>query len=338
LPIPSERPRGIRNHYYDGPASDHFDGSLFSNPTGGEPGSLRDLLKWRFANRREPWPALRPSPHRPARPEPRVEGGRLVVTMVGHATMLVQTAGLNLLPDPVWADRASPFSFVGPKRVNQPGIALADLPRIDAVLLSHNHYDHLDLATLSWLSDRDDPVIVTPLGNDAIVRTRARSARFATGDWGDRVEIANVATVHFEPVHHWSARGLRDRRMALWAGFVIETPAGRILHVGDSGFAEGTPFEALARRHGSFRLALLPIGAYEPRWFMRHHHMNPAESVQAMQLANAETALGHHWGTFRLTDEAIDAPSEALAAALGEARIEPARFRPLLPGLAVEVA
>lgn len=328
--------RSGANPYYSGPVTDHFNGTHFFNPNGVPPGRFTDLLKWQFSGERAEWPKQFPSPYEQAKPEKLINGERIKVTMVGHATVLIQIAGLNLLTDPVWSERASPVSFAGPKRVNSPGIAFEDLPPIDAVLLSHNHYDHLDLATLSRLVRVYDPPIITPLGNDAIVRQEIPRARFETRDWGESVSLGQ-ANIHLTPVHHWSARGMRDRRMALWAGFVIETPAGKIYHVGDTGFHEGINFVQAAQDHGPFRLAILPVGAYEPRWFMKGQHMNPDEAVRGKLACNAGFAVGHHWGTFQLTDEAIEAPIQALAKALVEHGVDPARFPALRPGQAVEV-
>ncbi len=254
------------------------------------------------------------------------------VTMVGHASLLILAAGLNILTDPVWSNRASPLSFAGPKRVNEPGISLENLPPIDVVLVTHNHYDHLDVTTLSQLHARHCPLILTPCGNDTIIRNHVRDGRFQVTDWGDRTQISADISIDTEPCHHWSARGMGDRRMALWAGFVINTPHGKIYHIGDTGFHDGINYAEAARKHGEFRLAILPIGAYEPQWFMRAHHQNPHEAVKGMQMANAAYAVGHHWGTFQLTDEAIDAPPRALMAALDEAGLERSRFRALIPG------
>lgn len=326
---------GTHNRYYSGPKSDHFDGTVFFNPDGAGPGRLRDLLRWQLGMSggegapRSSWPDSFADDFTPAVPEPRLTDG-LRVTMVGHATLLLQTAGLNILTDPVWSERASPFSFAGPKRVNQPGIAFDDLPPIDLVLLSHNHYDHLDLATLGRLVASHDPLIVTPLGNDTIIHADIPGARIHTMDWGDTHEVGGVL-VHAEPVHHWSARSLRDRCMALWAGFVVETPGGKIYHVGDTGFHRGINYRAAAEKHGGFRLAVLPFGAYEPRWFMKRQHQNPEEAVEGMALCKATHVAGHHWATFQLTDEAIEAPRNDLHRALDAAGIDRARFRPLLP-------
>ncbi|WP_425475890.1 MBL fold metallo-hydrolase [Mesorhizobium yinganensis] len=323
---------GPGNPYYSGPPSDHFDGQKFFNPNGLPPGSFRDLLRWQTGGGRSKWPANWPSPHAAARPAERIDGGALRLTMVGHSTLLIQIAGLNILTDPVWSDRVSPLSFAGPKRVNAPGIRFDDLPRIDAVLVSHNHYDHLDLATLKRLQIGHDPLFVTPLGNDALIRTAAPGARVSVHDWDENVRVGDGAVVHLEPVHHWSARGTRDRRMALWCGFVVETAAGKIFFAGDTGFHDGTPYSRLASRHGEMRLAILPIGAYEPRWFMEPQHQNPEEAVSGMMLCNAAYAAGCHWGTFHLTNEPIDEPREKLFAALAAQGIAREKFRPMLPG------
>ncbi|TJX24606.1 MAG: hypothetical protein E5W21_32820, partial [Mesorhizobium sp.] len=163
--------------------------------------------------------------------------------------------------------------------------------------VSHNHYDHLDLATLRQLKEKHDPLVVTPLGNDAIIAAAVPGMRLSAHDWGDRIDISDGTAIHVEPAHHWSARGARDRRMALWSGFVIETPGGKIYFAGDTGFHDGINYRLMAEKHGGFRFAILPIGAYEPRWFMAPQHQNPEEAVQGMKLCNAAFAAGCHWGT-----------------------------------------
>jgi len=325
------------NTYYSGPVSDHFDGTAFFNPGGIEPRGGLDLLRWKFNGLNVAWPESFPSPFPQATPETRVSGDRLVVTMVGHAAMLIQVAGLNILTDPVWSERTSPVSFAGPKRVNPPGIRIGDLPPIDVVIVTHNHYDHLDLETLWVLQSRDKPHFVTPLGNDTIIRSKVPDAKITVMDWGGREAIAPGITLHCEPCHHWSARGMGDRRMALWAAFVIETPAGKIYHIGDTGFHQGINYRAAKEKHGGFRLANLPFGAYEPRWFMAGQHQNPEEAVDGMLLCDATFVAGHHWGTFKLTDEGIEQPVEALRAALDKRGIDRERFRPMRPGEVFEV-
>jgi len=323
--------------YYDGPVSDHFDGTRFFDPNGSPPKSLADQWRWYRTAEREPWPEWAPSAYSD-RPPPRVTGPEWRISYVGHASLLIQTAGLNILLDPMWSERASPVSFAGPKRHNEPGIAFDALPPIDVVLVSHCHYDHLDVATLSRLAAVYRPRVITPLGNDTIMKAHDPAIRAEAYDWHDRVELGSGVAVTLGPMRHWSARGLTDRNKALWAAFIIETPAGRIYHVGDSGYGEGHHFREARDRYGPFRLAILPFGAYEPRWFMRDQHMNPEEAMRAFLTTGAELGLGHHYGTFQLTDEAIDAPARALDVARVNEGIEPERFRRLTPGQVWDVA
>lgn len=320
-----------KNPYYSGPVSDHFDGLNFFNPDGYPPKGFVDLLKWQMGGGRKKWPAEYPSPHKDTPPSA-VNGGDLRVSFVGHATVLIQTNGLNILTDPVWSQRCSPVSWAGPKRVNQPGIDLDDLPKIDVILLSHNHYDHLDLVTLSKLKSQFDPLIVTPLGNDRILKNHDQNFKIAVGDWGDTVELDAATKVTFEPMHHWSARGMGDRRNALWAAFVLRGPSGTIYHIGDTGFHDGKNYRAFHAKYGAPRLAILPFGAYEPRDFMKHQHQNPDEAVQGHKLCGAEFTLGHHWGTFQLTDESIEDQLEALDAARAKHGVDEGVFRALQPG------
>ncbi len=323
-----------RNPYHDGPVTDHFDGTRFFNP--GEPETdrtLKQVLRWRRSSPDNPWPGS--VAVTPVVPDARVEGLR--VTMVGHATLLIQVAGLNLLTDPVWSDRASPLAFAGPRRVTAPGVRIEDLPPIDAILLSHNRYDHLDIATLKTLHERAvlpivTPLIVTPLGNDAIVRRHILAARIKAGDWGAEVEIAPGAQVHIVPATHWSSRGIRDRRMALWSGFMVRAGGRLVYFAGDTGYGTGRIFRGMRERFGPPDLALLPIGAYDPRWFMAAQHVDPEEAIQIMRDLDARAAVGIHWGTLKLTDEPRDEPAMRLAARLAAAGIEPSAFIAMQPG------
>jgi len=319
--------------YHHGAPSDHFDGERFFNPDHPPTDrSLGDLLRWRRERReRGAWPAVPTLPVAVDAPPPAVTSG-LRVSMVGHATLLIQVAGLNILTDPVWSQRAGPLPFLGPKRFTAPGIPFAALPKIHWVLVSHSHYDHLDLASLRRLWREHRPRILAPLGNDMpLARALPRQA-INTGDWGARFALSQDVSAVIHPAYHWSARTLKDRRRALWGGFVLETPEGAIYFAGDTGYGSGEIFRALRRSHGAPRLAILPIGAYEPRWFMAAQHANPQEAVQILEDTGAAQALGIHWGTFRLTDEAQDAPKHALAGALAAAGIAPDRFLPLHPG------
>ena len=319
------------NRYYSGPISDHFDGARFYNAGAEKPRPLTDLVKWQFFSERAAWPSTYPG--QPAgKPPASVDERHVRITLIGHASFLVQTAGLNILIDPVFSRRASPYSFVGPSRVNAPGIAFDDLPEIHVVLITHNHYDHLDIETLTRLQPRNRPRIVTALGNDTIIKADIPDAVAEAHDWGASVALSHQTRVHLEPTLHWSARGLRDRRHALWTSFIIEAPAGKLYCVGDSGFGNGDTFRNVGRRHPGLAAALLPIGAYEPRWFMASQHMNPAESVEALRLCGAKTAFGHHWGTFQLTNEAIDQPTLDLETARTVANLSAAQFEALRPG------
>ena len=321
---------------YTGPVTDHFDGTRFHDPDGAQLKSFWHVLKWQLDPNRPKWPDRVPSPYADTPPES-VGDDKVRLSFVGHASWLIQSAGLNILVDPIWSQRASPFSFVGPKRVNDPGIAFDKLPPIDVVLVSHGHYDHLDLPTLSKLAAKFSPRVVTPLGND-ITMTNANADIRAEGvDWDSRVEIGSGLAVTAIRTRHWSARGLTDRNETLWASFILETPKGKIYIVGDSGYGGGNLFRRARAEHGDLRLAILPIGAYEPRWFLEDQHMNPADAVKALADCGARQALANHYGTFKLTDEAIDAPPRDLAAALDQAGVPRDKFLVLKPGQVFEM-
>ncbi len=246
--------------------------------------------------------------------------------MVGHATLLIQAAGCNYLTDPVWSDRASPVTFAGPRRQAAPGIAFDDLPPIDAVLVSHSHYDHMDLTTLGRLHRRDRPTFVVPLGNDVILRRAIADARIRVGDWFDAFELGNGATVTLTPANHWSNRSPFDYRMPLWSGHHLDTPAGSVWFAGDTGYGDGAIFSSIRERVGCPDVALIPIGAYDPRWFMSASHASPEDAVRIFEDVGAQRALGIHWGTFQLTDEPREEPAERLGEALRRAEVPAERF------------
>ena len=323
--------------YYRGPASDHFDGARFFNPgaaptpaSGGGP--ARFFNRWLSGEQRAAWPAR--VPVTPTRPPARVAGDRMLVTWVGHATVLVQAHGLNILTDPIWSERASPFSFAGPKRVRAPGIDFDALPRIDLVLISHNHYDHLDLPTLKRLWDRDRPRIVTSLGNDTILAGEGIEAIAA--DWRQDVPIGGDARVRILRNHHWGSRWGVDRNRALWSAFSVTLPSGNIFFAGDTGWGDGRWVDEAAAA-GPYRLAIIPIGAYEPRDFMKNSHVDPAEAVAMFERLRPGAALGIHWGTFQLTFEPIDQPRQRLEALKRARGIAPERFRATEAGRSFEV-
>jgi L-ascorbate metabolism protein UlaG (beta-lactamase superfamily) len=351
---PSLIPPFLDRIYYEGPRSGHFDGQRFFNPTPGPAadahgGPARFINRFIGSGERAQWPEH--VPVTPTVPPRRVEGNEMLVTWIGHATVLIQTQGLNILTDPIWSERASPFPFVGPRRVRAPGVRFEDLPKIDFVLISHNHYDHMDLPTLKRLWERDHPMIRTSLGNPAILE-RAGVDSYGH-DWGSnylwrggpppfaytlpapqgeakilclspKVCAARIEFI-VERNHHWSSRWGTDRNRALWSAFTIVLPGGNIFFAGDTGYGDGS-WAAEAARHGPFRLAILPIGAYLPRDVMQANHMDPDEAVRVFETLKPGMALGIHWGTFQLTFESIDDPPRRLAAARLAQGVAPERF------------
>ena len=267
-----------------------------------------DGLRWKLTSHPEPSPPFIEDVV-PSVPPRSVNAGQVRVTMVNHSTVLVQCSGFNLLTDPIWSERASPLSWIGPKRRRRPGVRMEDLPPIDAVLISHNHFDHLDLPTLRQLAARGSPTFVTPTGVARLLRSqRIRSVHEL--DWGESVAISGV-TIHCLPALHFSARGLLDRNKTLWCGYVIEYQS-LVYFAGDTSF--GSHFAQIREKFGSPQLALLPIGAYEPRWFMSPVHMAPEEAVQAHEILGAKTSIAIHHGTFQLADDGIDTPQKQLMA------------------------
>ncbi len=310
------------------PASDHFDGRLFFNPGVNTDRSFGDLLRWRREGVRVPWPKAVPNPPADA-PPAQVSADEVAFTFVGQATYLIRTPDLVLLTDPIFSERASPFSFAGPRRVRPPGVALDQLPPIDIILLSHNHYDHMDLRSLRELQARWHAPIVTGLGNGAYLARKGIPGAIEL-DWWQQAEPKSGVRVTYVPAQHWSSRTMRDRRRMLWGGFVVETGPSRIYFAGDTGFFGG--FSEIRSRCGPPDVALLPIGAYEPRWFMKSQHMNPAEAVEAHRAVGAGRSLGMHWGTFQLTDEGIDEPLRALDLAKAAAGLDAEAFLAPAPG------
>jgi L-ascorbate metabolism protein UlaG (beta-lactamase superfamily) len=310
------------------PPSDHFDGRRFFNPGVSTDKSIADLIRWQRMRTRAAWPAHVPNPPRQPLPTD-LAADDAAFTFIGHASYLIQFGGTVMLTDPVFSERASPFTFAGPKRVRAPGLTIAQLPPVDLVLLSHNHYDHLDLASLKALATRFRPTIVTGLGNAALLE-RHGIRPVVELDWWDRVEPKPGCAITFTPAQHWSSRTMFDRRRTLWGGHWVETQAGRFYVAGDSGYFGG--FREIRARLGTPDVAVLPIGAYEPRWFMQSQHMDPAEAVQAHLDLGARRSLAGHWGTFQLTDEGIEAPVRALETALQARGIAGDDFRAPLPG------
>jgi L-ascorbate metabolism protein UlaG (beta-lactamase superfamily) len=238
----------------------------------------------------------------------------VAVTWIGHSTFLLRIQGVTVITDPMFSNRASPVPFAGPRRVRKPGVRLEDLPPIDVVLLSHNHYDHCDLPSLRAIAHRHAPYVITPLRNAPLLRSTGMK-RISELDWWDSCEHDGTRFT-LTPAQHFSARTPFDRNRALWGGFMFTIGARRVYFAGDSGYAPH--FREIRDRLGAPDLALLPIGAYEPRWFMQPIHMNPAEAVQAHIDLGARTSIAMHFGTIQLTPEGIDEPVAALRVAMTE--------------------
>jgi L-ascorbate metabolism protein UlaG (beta-lactamase superfamily) len=301
--------------------SNHFDGTRFFNPTGanGQPFSAVPRM---LREPRTPWPAAVPVAE--VQPPP-LGGAAAAITFIGHSTFLIQTPAGHVITDPVYARKAGPFGRFGPRRVRRPAVSFDDLPHVSTILLSHNHYDHCDLATLRALQRRFQPHIITPLGNARLLRS-AGLTRIEELDWWQESRDSPFR-VTLTPAQHFSARTPLDRNRALWAGFVFSAGDVRIFFAGDTGYA--SHFRDVRERLGRVDLALLPIGAYEPRWFMKDVHMNPAEAVQACQDLGSPLSVAMHFGTFQLTTEGIDEPLRALERALDSRGMARDAFRAL---------
>jgi len=310
---------------YKGNASAHFNGRQFQNlePTPNK--GFKDVLKWMANRQKTPWPKWVSFEKMPT---PSAQADSLRVTFINHSTLLIQSQGLNVLTDPIWAKRASPLWFLGPKRVHAPGLTLAQLPPLDVILISHNHYDHMDIATLKWLSKHHPKAIfLTGLGNKAFLQKNGLK-NVIEADWWQTTRVHQVPFT-FVPAQHFSSRGFYDRNTTLWGGVVWPTPQGNVYFAGDSGW--GTHFKSIGQKYGPIALACIPIGAYEPRSFMAPVHIDPAQAIQAHIDLQAKYSIGIHWGTFQLTDEGRLAPVDELNKAKAHL-LNPESFFTLNPG------
>ncbi|MBN1282934.1 MAG: MBL fold metallo-hydrolase [Proteobacteria bacterium] len=297
---------------YRGPVTDHFDGRSFHNLPATPGLGFARFLRWSWTRKPGPW--LERLDAEPGPPPPKsVEGGRLRVTFVGHSTLLIQTEGLNILTDPVWSERIGPASWIGIRRRRTPGIRFEELPRIDIVLVSHNHYDHMDMPTLARLAREHSPRFFTGLGNAATLKA-AGIGGASEMDWWDEAEISPGVKLAYVPARHFSSRSLCDRNRALWGGFVIAAPAGPIYFAADTGW--GRHLANIRDRYGPPRLAALPIGAFLPAWFMQPMHLSPGQAIEAHRLLGSRVSIPIHYGTFRLGDDGQFEAIERLANAL----------------------
>jgi L-ascorbate metabolism protein UlaG (beta-lactamase superfamily) len=316
-----------QNPYYD-PQKPHHTPQGFRN-LDPEAVAAGGFWRWQWERRTRGVPLAPNDAHRDWRVAPdlallRAPEANPSVTWIGHATLLLRIGGLNVLTDPHFSERASPVGFAGPKRFLPPGVALADLPRIDAVVISHSHYDHLDLASVRELHARSDGRLrfFVPLGLKPWF-ARLGIDDVSELDWWEQAELDGVRFT-LTPLQHWSARSPFDRNRTLWGGWAIAANDGKVFFAGDTGYSRD--FAEIGRRLGPFDLAAIPIGAYEPRWFMRRQHVDPPEALQIHRDLGARQSLGIHWGVFPMADESLDEPPRALARARDVAGLSESEF------------
>lgn len=330
----------IRSRGYSGPKSDHFDGIEFFTPghyvhdRTFEHGHGKLFWKWVLRKPKNHW-KYQKSKFRTV-PERIVISDRISVTFIGHSTVLLQTMGLNIITDPVFSKRIGPdlLPFAKFRRYKDPGVKISDLPKIDLILLSHNHYDHMDLKSLRYISVRDNPKILTSLGNSEYLRShRVKGA--TDMDWWDKEVINPDITVCAVPAQHFAARAITDRNNTLWCGFVIETPMGNIYFAGDSGYSK--LFSHIAEKYNNFILGLVPIGSYKPEWFMSPMHMTPYEAIKVHEELRIKTSIAIHFGTFKLADDGQDEAKDIIKKVVAESTMKKLDFRVLETGQSVVI-
>ena len=316
----------MQPEYREG-SSSNYDGRRFYNSTPSKK-SVLEMAKFMttFWLRKEQWPDYVKNGQYPSRPV-NVDG--IVVTYINHSTVLISVSGVNILTDPIWSERASPFTAFGPKRIREPGLSIEELPHIDVILISHNHYDHLDLTTLKKLRDKgrkgEQPLILVGLGVGKLLKKNEFQS-FRELDWNDSADVRGLE-ITFVEVRHRSGRGLTDQMRTLWGGFVIESEVGPIYFAGDTGY--GPHFVETHEKFGNFQLSLIPIGAYRPRSFMAPVHIDPAQAVQAHRDLKSQKSIAIHHGSFQLTYEPIGEPYAELSSALEKQNVEKNEFRVL---------
>lgn len=309
---------------YDANTSNHFDGKKFINPDNAGTHSYWEVLKWWLGgNDKGNWHKIGNSniPSFPA--QRKVNPRKFHATFINHATFLLQIDGLNILTDPVWSYRASPYQWIGPKRMRPPGIAFDDLPDIDAVLISHNHYDHLDIPTAKRLQQQHNPQFIVPLGVEKLLHSHGITD-IAHLDWWQTLGIKDHLSLTAVPAQHFSGRGLFDRNKTLWCGYVLHSSHGNIYFAGDTGY--GDFIKKISNRFSPIQTSFLPIGAYKPRWFMKHIHMSPGEAVRAHKELQSQQSIGMHFGTFPMADDGMREPIEDLQKARDQHQINSEQF------------
>jgi len=303
---------------YSGKASNHFDTRKFINPSGAKAKGINSVFKWIARRDQGPWAK---NYETEVGPKPSSSSESLLITFVNHSTFLIQWNHLNILTDPIWSERCSPFSFVGPQRMRPPGIHFEELPHIDAVLISHNHYDHLDIPTIRQIEAKWSPVFIVPLGVKAHLDQLGIQNAIEL-DWWNETNMG--ITVRSLPAQHFSGRGMFDRDRTLWAGYLLEHGGKKVYFAGDSGY--GDLFKEIGKKVGPVDVSLIPIGAYLPTWFMSPIHISPAEAVKVHQDVKSAVSVGMHFGTFPLADEGQGKAEEDLILTLEAAGVKQGAF------------
>ena len=321
---------------YKGAQTDHFDGGKFHNPGNVQAKGFFDLIKWVFNREQGSWDEKQ-SPTQTSSPiasSPEVVATDQV-TFINHSTFLFRINGLHVLTDPIWSQRASPFQWAGPQRVKSPGLAFEDLPDIDFVIISHNHYDHLDINTIKRLQEEHDPNFITPLGVGAYLKDNGIN-KWVDLDWWDEKQLSDQIKLTSVPAQHFSGRGTFDRDATLWCGYVLSSEKGHIYFAGDTGY--GDFVKTIAERFGSIDFAFIPIGAYKPIWFMSPIHLSPEDAVKVHQDISARVSVAMHFGTFPMADDGRYEPIMDLQRALQNVGISPREFVVPTEGLAMPLA
>jgi L-ascorbate metabolism protein UlaG (beta-lactamase superfamily) len=298
---------------YKGPVTDHFDGTRFKNYNNVKAKGLYDVLKWMITRHKGEW-SKETKKEIPTRKLPISELSSSSVTFINHSSFLIRTNEINILVDPVYSERVSPFGFIGPSRVREPGLDFEDLPKIDLVLISHNHYDHLDMPTIRKIHQRHQPRFIVPLGVKAQF-LRKEISMVDEMDWWQTLNFNDSISVTAVPAQHFSGRGMLDRDKTLWCGYALDLTKGRIYFTGDTGYNSGL-FKMISEKLSPIDLAIIPIGAYKPQWFMSPIHCSPEEAVQIHLTLRPQKSIACHFGTFALADDSQEDPITDLRSSL----------------------
>ena len=318
--------------YYHGPVSDHFNGKLFHNLEADEPKGMIDIIKWKTQTPAPTWPNSVNLPQNNLKP---VNSKNPSIISINHATFLIKTGDINILTDPIWSKRASPFSFLGPRRVEAPGLAIDNLPHIDVVTITHNHYDHLDIKTIKRLEKKFKPNFVTGLGLcTAYLNKIIDKNRCIELDWWQSF-VFKKSKIYFVPAKHWSKRRIFDTNKTLWGGFVFSNQYGNIYFAGDTGFGKATEFNQIKTRFKNFNLAIIPIGAYKPEWFMNSAHISPEQAVLIHKIINPKFSIAMEYDVFPMASENYGEAPKDLEAAKKKHKISKHRFITLENGSSI---